>query len=464
VQEERFKAWLVVERELNAGTIGSRISNCKRVEHYEGDLDTHYDADGLVGLMDRLNPRRPEHKIPINGNVYNGTATLKSAVGLYRGFRDAGGVKADSAEAPSKRHPQVRRTRSALSDDLILIELKYAWNCETCGTRLPAGRQAYWSPKARGRVWCLTCLTQENAVVPNRDFRDAGGVKADSAEKPQQAKQRSQAQRTRQPGADWPVWPTPSDEDLRELARAMTPFVRFLDPGIVYAVAEDNRRMGGDWSSRLEALGIDSAIYLWEGSPCAFPGVRRYAGSTEIAVFRQRATANEAPRQCLALDDNDYPKHLWAFAFIGKPFRKRGPDGYQLAHLHDHKEHGNRWREELDIPPGAKEPEPPYGLFTSAANSAYVPGAFLRPTDLSPRLRSLIQRRALQLYGNICCIVPPPFAVKPCEDPNWSLDSFQWSTPVGGMDNVPAFLEFRRERMEELFDKRHAALRTDGTS
>ena len=378
MQEERFKAWLDVERELNARTIGSRISNGKRVESYEGDLDAHYDADGLVGLMDCLNPRRPAHKIPINGNVYTGTATLKHAVGLYRAFRDAGSGNADSTEAL-------------------------------------------------------------------------------------QEKQRSQVQRTRQPGADWPVWPSPSDEDLLELARAMTPFVRFLDPGIVYAITEDNRRMGADWSSQLEALGIDPAIYLWEGSPCAFPGVRRYAGSTEIAVFRQRATADEVPPQCLALDDNDYPKHLWAFAFTGKPFRKRGPDGYQLAHLYDHKGHGNRWRKELDIPPGAKDPKPLYGLFTSAANSTYVPGGFLRPTDFSLRLRSLIQRRALQLYGNICCIVPPPLAVKPCEAPNWSLDSFQWSTPVGGMDNVPDFLEFRRERMEKLFDKRHAALRTAGT-
>ena len=378
VQEELFRVWLGVERELSAGTVGSRISNCKRVERYEGDLDAHYDADGLASLMDCLNPKRPEHKVPINGKVYNGTATLKNAVGLYRDFRNTGGGRADSTESPK-------------------------------------------------------------------------------------AKRRSQVRRNRQPGADWPVWPTPSDEDLLELAQAMTPFVRFLDPGIVYAVAENNRRMGTDWSSRLEALGIDPAIYLWEGSPCAFPGVRRYAGSTEIALFRQRTTADEVPPQCLALDDNDYPKHLWAFAFTGKPFRKRGPDGYQLAHLFDHKEHGNRWRKELDILPGAKEPEPPYGLFTSAANAAYVPGAFLRPTDFSPRLRSLIQRRALQLYGNICRIVPPSLAVKSCKDGNWSLDNFQWSNPVGGMDSVPDFLEFRRERMGELFGKRRAALRTDRT-
>ena len=104
-------------------------------------------------------------------------------------------------------------------------------------------------------------------------------------------------------------------------------------------------------------------------------------------MFRKRAESSEAPPQCLSLDDNDYPKHLWSFVFTGKPFRKRGPDGYQLAHLFDHKEYGNRWCDELDAPPGVGEPVLPYGLFTSVANSVYAPGAFLRPTDLSPRLR-----------------------------------------------------------------------------
>ena len=117
----------------------------------------------------------------------------------------------------------------------------------------------------------------------------------------------------------------------------------------------------------------------------------------------------------------------------------------------------------MDFLLSAKEPPLPYGLFTSAANSAYVPGAFLRPTDFTPRLRSLIQRRALHLYGSVCRIVPPPLSVKSNEDPDWDLGSFRWSEPVGDMDKVPAFLEFRREQMEALFNRRQAALQTDGT-
>ena len=360
-----------VERGLSAGTVGSRISNCRRVERHEGDLDAHYDSDELDGLLRRLNPGEPEHGIPIAGDVYNGTATLKNAVSLYCDFRKGGGRTVSSGDNPEKRQPRQER-----------------------------------SPRSR---------------------------------------------------AQWPAWPQPTDEDLLELARAMAPFVRFLDPGIVGAVVEDNRRFGGQWCASLEALGIVPAIYLWEGSPCAFPGVRRYAGSTEIAVFRKRAKSSEAPPQCLSLDDNDYPKHLWSFVFTGKPFRKRGPTGYQLAHLFDHKEYGNRWHDELDAPPGVEEPVLPYGLFTSAANSVYAPSAFLRPTDLSPRLRSLIQRRAHQLYGDVCCLVPPPLAVKPCEDPDWAVDKFPWSAPVGGMERVADFLEFRRERIGKLIEKRNAA-------
>ncbi len=378
MQDERFGDWLKRERALKLSTVESRIANCRRVEAFEGDLDAMYDADQLDGTIERLtysredarDGRTPKHRVPIDGDIRNGTATYKSAVRLYRHFRSAVGGAVDSTRAPTKQ-------------------------------RLPG-------------------------------------------------------QPSRPRGAHWPVWPQPNDVALLGLARVMAPFLQFLNPRIVGEVTEDNRRLGAEWSSRLGALGIDPAIYLWEGSPCAFPGVRRYAGSTEIAVFRKRAAPDEPPRQCLKLDDNDYPKHLWAFICTGNQFRKRGPIGYQLAHLFDHKKHGNRWRDELDLPQDMDEPAPLYGLFTSAANSIYAPGVFLKPTDGSPRLRSLIQRRALQLYGDVCSLVPPPLTVRPCDDPDWALHNFRWSEPVGGVDRVRGFLEFRRNRMDELFDQRRS--------
>ena len=41
MRKRRFETWLKTEREcrLAAGTIANRISNCERVEKFEGDLD-----------------------------------------------------------------------------------------------------------------------------------------------------------------------------------------------------------------------------------------------------------------------------------------------------------------------------------------------------------------------------------------------------------------------------------------
>ena len=101
MQDVSFGVWLITERErpLKPSTAGSRIANCRRVEAFEGDLDTMYDADHLDGMIERLTysrddaryGRQPKHRVPIDGDIYDGTATLKSAVRLYRDFRDVGG-------------------------------------------------------------------------------------------------------------------------------------------------------------------------------------------------------------------------------------------------------------------------------------------------------------------------------------------------------------------------------------
>lgn len=75
-------------------TIDSRIANCSTVQAHEGNLDELFDRDGLKDLLSRLeytkgdqNAGRPlNHKIPIDGDWYNGSATYKAAVKLYRAY------------------------------------------------------------------------------------------------------------------------------------------------------------------------------------------------------------------------------------------------------------------------------------------------------------------------------------------------------------------------------------------
>ncbi len=372
MQEIEFSRYLRDVCHLAEGTVGSRVSNCKRVERYEGDLDDHFQADGMASLMQSLtfstqdaNQNRPaRHKIPIAGNVRNGTATLKQAAVLYQQFRQGAG----------------------------------------------------YSPKA-----------------PRDSSRPEPPSRTSSTE--------------------WPVWSQPDEDDVLRLADVITPLVRFLHPQIVQRVVDDNSVNRGAWSAALQRVGIDPDIYLWDGSPCAFPGVRRYAGSQEIAQFRKRAgDSPERPADCLCLDDNDYPKHIWAHVFTGKPFRKRGPQGYQLAHLADHKAHDNRWREEFSVEPSNSPPDPPalFGLYTSPSNLAYVPSNFLKPTDFSGTLRALLLGRAYQLYGSVARLAPPPLVQKTESDSKWHPDNFQWADCVGTLEHVDAFLQYRKQLMDEL--------------
>jgi len=149
------------------------------------------------------------------------------------------------------------------------------------------------------------------------------------------------SQRASAPAA-WPEWGQPSKGDLLQLARITIPFIRFLHPDIVRAIVEDNEQHHDDWQTRLQERGIDPALYLWERSTCTFPGVRRYAGSTEIAQHRGRMETTRGPEGALKLDDNHYPKIVWSFVFRGKTFQNMGPSGYSLAHLADHKQYKNR--------------------------------------------------------------------------------------------------------------------------
>lgn len=97
MQERHFAEWLARDYRTATGSImhryarASRLSTCKRIEHFLGDLDQAYDTDRMESLISRLEMSRsesmPRHGIPIDGNVYDGTANLKSAARLYQKFR-----------------------------------------------------------------------------------------------------------------------------------------------------------------------------------------------------------------------------------------------------------------------------------------------------------------------------------------------------------------------------------------
>ncbi len=94
MKTEAFRTWME-ENGYPVKTIQNRISNCRNVESYEGDLDDHFIKDEGVSLMQRLSYSTADerdnlpanHNIPIDGNIRTGSATLKQAVNLYMRFR-----------------------------------------------------------------------------------------------------------------------------------------------------------------------------------------------------------------------------------------------------------------------------------------------------------------------------------------------------------------------------------------
>ena len=251
--------------------------------------------------------------------------------------------------------------------------------------------------------------------------------------------------------SEWPEWGSPNDDEIFRLAQISTKYYKFLNPEIIAAIVDDNERNRKEWAEVLANRKIDPELYLWKRSPCAFPGIRRYAGSKEIAAYRGNTSWDGLEiKQALRLDDNDFPKQIWSFIFRGRQFAKFGPDGYSLAHLVDHKEHSNRLKEEFIIDKEDDSDSVFYGLYTCPTNTIYVPSNLMKPTDFTGKLRNLLFRRMFALYSQCCNVVPESIKLSQNEDGNWEVSNFDWSEPVGTLDNVNIFLEYRKRVIEEL--------------
>ena len=140
-------------------TVQNRVSNCKHVERYEGDLDQHFDKDQCRDLLQRLsystanhdtnNP--PDHKIPVDGDIRTGSGTLKSTAKLYAEFRQRQFLKCPQAlalcvngwnpgDGPCRVRIGIQRLfNSEPRDAMALWDAPpiYYWDCQASRERGP---------------------------------------------------------------------------------------------------------------------------------------------------------------------------------------------------------------------------------------------------------------------------------------------------------------------------------------
>lgn len=151
MQTHAFKDWLRSQylqlsgQPLAPGTQVSRTANCSTIEEWEGDLDAHFEKDGMIGLLEKLTYTRsdqtsklePRHHIPIDGDVSNGSTTYRSAANLYRKFRVAqqnGCVSADSQRRGAKPTEMSRTTRVRLGQERFRYMVMERWDYRCAAT------------------------------------------------------------------------------------------------------------------------------------------------------------------------------------------------------------------------------------------------------------------------------------------------------------------------------------------
>lgn len=121
-----YRAWLEAEG-YGANTVSTQCSNASRIEQAYGDLDEAYANDRIESVLASLkysssDARRGApnpSKVHVSGDLYKSLASFRTAVGLYRRFKDESGDMPimQSGEAAPQQTPEVRE-RIGLERDL----------------------------------------------------------------------------------------------------------------------------------------------------------------------------------------------------------------------------------------------------------------------------------------------------------------------------------------------------------
>lgn len=251
----------------------------------------------------------------------------------------------------------------------------------------------------------------------------------------------------------WPEWEVPTLSDIKQIAHLLSPYIKFLHQKIIEKITLSNTELESYFREYLTYSGIDEKYYIWPNCSTMFPGIRRANGKTDNEFKKKQLPKDLRPKKnAIYIDDNSYPKNIWAFIFTGQQFSNKGPNGYELAHIFEHKA-VKRVTQELLIHENSSYDLsiPLSGMFTNAAALMYSPRTFVKITDHSLHARRLIQRKVIDLYKNVTNLLPPTVELKE-QDEEWDINSFKWGEPVGNLEQIDQFLDSRKERIEKILN------------
>ncbi len=234
----------------------------------------------------------------------------------------------------------------------------------------------------------------------------------------------------------------------KDVAKILSSLSYHIHPDIIKFIQDVNSKEHSQFKI-LFGDNINIESYLFEGSACVFPGVRRY-------VSGQGKKKSYNPEYKAIIDDNTFPRHLWCFLANNKTYS--GPNWidtrlneFELAHVFTHKE------TEIDLEAkffnSIQSNLEPHGDFTCAGNVVLLPKGTVRPTDNSETLKSVFYMRYIDLYGETPLNGRKGFIQN--KVPDW-YHELTWNKPILPIDwkeKIKKLLIYRTNRISEILNK-----------
>ena len=183
----------------------------------------------------------------------------------------------------------------------------------------------------------------------------------------------------------------------KELAILLGRVSHHIHPEIVEFIKSKNNDFLIDFKSYCHPK-LNYSTFFYKGSDCLFPGVRRPINKEKSPKWKNKINDSDGT----IFNDNTYPRHIWAFLTLQKPYSspswiKSGLNAFELAHIFGHK--SDEQELEKKVFNHFDFQLKPYALFTSASNVVLIPKGLTKPTDKMENIKICFYKRHIDLYG-----------------------------------------------------------------
>jgi hypothetical protein len=193
-------------------------------------------------------------------------------------------------------------------------------------------------------------------------------------------------------------FPDNSTNIEKDIALALGKVCHHIHPQIVKKIVKENEQFRNEFKNVCGKLNYHD--FLYDGSDCVFPGVRRCINKEKVERWKNNINNEDST----ILNDNTFPRHIWAYLTMNKPYSgnmwgKSGLAAFELAHIFGHKVDEKSL--EKKVFGFYDEKKTPYAYFTSASNVILIPNGLMKPTDKFESIKVAFYKRHIELYGEI---------------------------------------------------------------